>query len=249
MSFVLTDQVDRWIAMARRFFYAVALLPHGCPHCGGSLSMVHEGLCRCEACGRELDPTLKFQRCAACGEEPTLRIRRYQCRQCGADVPSRFLFDGLAFDADYFKIKMAESRQRHQELRDRVREMLAASRSRDLVLPPVELGEVPGLIDALNGLTAGLEPVPPRLRRDGFDLVRYESHLQAHIGPIAVRFEDLPPLSENSRQDRIWRFIAVLFLDQAGEIELWQDGPTIMVRKREADREGQGISGETEAAV
>ena len=178
-----------------------------------------------------------------------LRIRRYHCRQCGTDVPSRFLFDGLVWDREYYCQKMAESRQRRQELRERVREMLAASRSRDLVLTPADLAVVPGLIDALNSLIGGLEPLTLWLPRDGIDLLRYESHLQAHIGPIAVRFDDLPPLSENSRQDRIWRFIAILFLANAGAIELWQEGQTIWVMKHETDREGQGIPGENEAAA
>jgi len=211
--------------------------------------MVREGKARCEACGRELDPTLVFQACSACGGKLVLRIRRYHCQQCGADVPSRFLFDGLAFDALYFKAKMSESRQRRQDLRERVREMLAASRSRNLVPLPVDLAAVPGLIDALNGLVGGLEPVPLWLPRDGFDLARYKRHLQAHIGPIAIRFDDLPRLSEDSGQDRIWRFVALVFLDQAGLLELRQEGQCIWVMKRETDREGQGVSGETEAVA
>ena len=211
--------------------------------------MVREGKARCEACGRELDPTLVFQACSACGGKLVLRIRRYHCQQCGADVPSRFLFDGLAFDALYFKAKMSESRQRRQDLRERVREMLAASRSRNLVPLPVDLAAVPGLIDALNGLVGGLEQRTLWLPRDGFDLVRYENHLQAHIGPIAIRFDDLPPLSENSRQDRIWRFIAILFLANAGAVELWQESQTIWVMKHETDREGCRVFGETEAVA
>ena len=211
--------------------------------------MVREGKAGCEACGRELDPTLVFQACSACGGRLALRIRRYRCRQCGADVPSRFLFDCCVFDSEYFRLRVAESRQRKAELRERVREMLAASRSRDLVLTPADLAAVPGLIDALNGLVGGLEPVPLWLPRDGFDLARYKRHLQAHIGPIAIRFDDLPRLSEDSGQDRIWRFVALVFLDQAGLLELRQEGQCIWVMKRETDREGQGVSGETEAVA
>ena len=211
--------------------------------------MVREGLCRCEACGKEFDPTVLFQRCAACGGQPALAIRRYQCKQCGADVPSRFLFDGLAFDAEYFKIKMAESRQRRQDKREQIRQMLADSRSRPLAPEAGDLAEVPGLIDALNGLSMGIASTLPWLSSDGFDLARYESRLQAHIPPIPMRFDELPPLSENARQDRIRRFIAVLFLAQAGEIELWQDGATIMVMKRETDRERCRVPGETEAVA
>jgi len=227
----------------------VVLCGYACPDCGGAVLMVREGLCRCEKCSGDFDPTIRFQRCSVCGGHLVLSIRRYHCRQCGADVPSRFLFDGLAFDADYFRTKMTESRQRREELRERVREMLAASRSRDFVLPPADLAAFPGLIDALNGLIGGLEPIPLWLPRDGFDLARYERHLQAHIGPIAIQFDDLPPLSENSRQDRIWRFIALVFLDQAGLLELRQEGQIIWVMKCENDREGCRVPGETEAVA
>ncbi len=249
LAFSLSERVGRWADRVRDFFYAVVLCGHACPDCAGPVVMVREGLSRCERCGKDFDPTVLFQRCAACGGQPVLSIRRYHCRHCGADVPSRFLFDGLVWDRDYYGRKMTESRQRRQELRERVREMLAASRSRDLVPGPADLAAFPGLIDALNGLIGGLEPMPLWLPRDGFDLVRYEGHLQAHIGPIAIRFDDLPPLSEDSRQDRIWRFVAILFLAQAGGIELWQEGSRIMVMKRETDREGQGVSGETEAVA
>jgi len=249
LAFSLSERVTCWAEEARRFFYAVMLSGRSCPECGGAVLMVREGLCRCEDCGRDFDPSVRFQRCSACGGQPVLCIRRYHCRQCGADVSSRFLFDGLAFDALYFKAKMAESRQHRQELRERVREMLAASRSRDLVPPPADLAAVPGLIDALNSLTRGMESTPLWLPRDGFDLARYERHLQAHIGPIAVQFDDLPRLSENSRQDRIWRFIAILFLANAGAIELWQEGQTIWVMKHETDREGCRVPGETEAVA
>ena len=40
---------------------------------------------------------------------PSCMVRRYQCGQCGAEIRSRFLFDGLVFDAEYFRQKMAES--------------------------------------------------------------------------------------------------------------------------------------------
>lgn len=249
MALELSERVSRWTEEARGFFYSVVLCGHVCPDCGGALVMVRESLCRCEKCSGNFDPTIRFQRCTSCGGQLVVCIRRYQCRQCAAEVPSRFLFDGCVFDSEYFRRRVAESRQRREESRERVREMLAASRSRDLVPPPADLASVPGLIDALNGLTGGLEPVPQWLPPDDFDLARYERHLQTHVGSIAVQFDDLPRLSENSRQDRIWRFIALVFLDQAGLLELRQEGPCIWVRKRENDREGQGVPAETEAVA
>jgi hypothetical protein len=60
--------------------------------------------------------TPAFQRCDACGGELAVAIRRYRCRQCGADATLRFLFDGLVFDAEYFRQKMYECRSRKQDL-------------------------------------------------------------------------------------------------------------------------------------
>jgi len=71
---------------------------------------------------------------------------------------------------------------------------------------------------------------------------------RAHIERFPVSLDDLPPLIENRRLDRIWRFIAIIFLAHAGLAEVWQDGKDIMVMQREIDREGQDVSGELEEA-
>ena len=177
-----------------------------------------------------------------------MRVRRYQCRNCGRDIQSKFLFDGLAFDADYFRCKMIESRRRKIEQRKRVRQMLAESRSADLPLGVVDLAAVPGLLDALNSLTAGLDITFATGSRDEFDLKRYETHIKAHIRDFPTGLTDIPPLSENLRKDLIWRFIAVIFLAHAGIIDIQQKGQEIMVIKHEANRERQDVLGEPEEA-
>ena len=146
----LTERTAQYVNRARAFFYRVVLCRHACPECGRGLEMIGESRCRCRACRRDIDPTVAFQRCTACGGQPRLRIRRYKCTGCGSDIDSRFMFDGLVFDADYFRQKMAESRHRRYEQRERVRQMLAESRSADLPLGIADLGSVPGLVDALN---------------------------------------------------------------------------------------------------
>jgi predicted RNA-binding Zn-ribbon protein involved in translation (DUF1610 family) len=243
----LAEAAEAFRAKARRFFYRVMLIGHRCPGCNGFLDMVSESKCRCVSCGKQLDPTVVFQRCPACGGVPVVRVCRYQCKDCGGDIESRFLFHGLVFDADYFRTKMAESRQRKQEQRDRVRQMLAESRSGNLVLEHADLSGVPGLLEALNALTAGLDDSLAVEYRAQFDLRLYESHVQAHLRDYPVSLAGMPPLGENLRKDLIWRFIAVIFLAHAGVIDVWQDGRDIMVRKHEANRERCDISGESEA--
>jgi hypothetical protein len=242
----MAEAVEAFLERARRFFYSVMLIGHRCPKCNGSLAMVSEGRCRCISCHNVFDPTVTFQRCSECGGLPALRVKRYQCRGCGSDIISKFLFDGLTFDPEYFRQKMMESRKRKQDQRKRVRETLAESRCEDLPLDQANLDSVPGLIDALNALTAGIDEAIGVEARDEFDLRVYENHIQVHIQDFPVSLTEISPLSENLRKDLIWRFIAVIFLAHAGVVDVWQDGRDIVVKRHEANGERQDIPGESE---
>jgi len=246
LAFDMARAVEDFVRKARKFFYGVMLLGYRCPKCGGPFAMVAEGKCKCTLCGLDVDPTVQFQRCLACGGVPVLRVRRYVCSQCGGDIRSNFLFDGLVFDADYFQQKMAQSRQRRKELRERVREMLAETRSASLPLAGIELDSVPGLVDALNGLTASFDRDLVVEAKTAFDLRCYEKHIQAHIRDFPLNLRDIPPLKKDDRRDLVWQFIAIIFLAHAGTIDIWQEGQEIMVMKHEANRKGQDISGELE---
>jgi hypothetical protein len=142
---------------------------------------------------------------------------------------------------------MAESRQRKKELKERVSKMLAECRSADLPLQGIELSTVPRLLEVLNSLTAGFDEGFVIESRDEFDLEHYETYIQAHIQGFPLSLEEIPPLNEeNARKDRIWRFIAIIFLAHAGVIDIWQEGQEIMVMKHEANREGQDVFGKSE---
>ena len=140
------------------------------------------------------------------------------------------------FDAEYYREAMAKSRRRKLERREQARIFAVENRSAALEPPAVDLESVPGLIDALDGLAVGPEFVALAPLCRGFDLKRYESHVQAHIGPIAVSFDEIPSLGEDARKDRVWRFVALIFMAHAGLIAICQEGQTIMVNAI-ADRE------------
>ena len=248
LAFDLAETVEQFIQRVRLFYYHVMLFGHACPHCQGQLSMIAESKCLCDDCGQEFDPTEEFQRCTACGGKIKLRIRRYQCRDCGQDVQSRFLFDGLVFNREYFAARMSESRQRKKEQRERVRQMLAESRSAVLPLEPLDFDAVPGLLEALNSLTASSDSELAYETKAEFDLGRYERHIKAHVRHFSIRLTDIPPLGENSRKDLIWRFIAVIFLAHAGLLHIWEDGTVIMVKRHAIDRKRQGVPGEAAEA-
>ena len=247
LAFELAQAVEALVARTRTFYYEVMLSAYACPRCAGRLTMIGESQCKCISCGHQLDPTIAYQRCTSCDGTPRMRVFRYVCRRCGRDVPSRFVFDGRVFDHEYFRQRMAESRERKLAAQERTPPSHVALQSGAIAQPPAQLSAVPGLAEALNGLVGGPDVVAwLPLIREGFDLKRYQTHLQAHIGPIEVCFDDLPPFGDNARTDRIWRFVALVFMAHAGDIDLWQEGQTIWVMQRGTDGKRQGVLGETE---
>lgn len=244
----MLQSVQGFVRKARCYYYAVVLARFRCPQCQGMLEMIRERLCRCTACDWEYDPTLEFQGCGQCGARPRLRIRRYECSGCRSEVVSQFLFDGLVFDPDYFRQKMAESRSRKIEQRERVRVMLAECRSLPLNAEALDATAVADLTGAFDRLTGSVEIARIPGSRDEFDLRRYQRHIRAHLGPFPVALDELPPVSEDVRIDRIWRFIAIIFLAHAGIVDIWQEGQTVMVKQLETDREGQDVFGDLESS-
>ena len=243
----MVDAVGLFMEKAKGFFYAVMLFGHRCPKCNGSLIMARDGKCLCVSCGNEADPTIAFQRCSECGGIPVLRVRRYRCQNCGKDIQSKFLFNGLAFDTDYFRLKMVESRKRKQVCREKVRQMLAESRSTTISLPPAELEAFPDLIEALNQLTADSQASMKVESQAQFDLHRYETHIQANVQDFPRCLTDIPPLTKDLRKDIIWRFITIIFLAHSGQIDIWQEGPDVMVTKHETNRKRQNLPGNLDA--
>ena len=246
-AFELGQAVETFVGHARDFYYEVMLSNATCPRCEGGLRMLRESYCRCASCGSAFDPTVAFQRCPDCEGRVRLRICRYRCVLCGADVRSRFVFDARVYDAEYFRECMAQSRQRKLEGCVQAREAVIDTRS--AVLSPVFAGldEVPGLIEALNGLVTdpALAALVP-LAAKGFDLKRYEAHVQMHLGDAETAFDDIPPLEDNRRLDRIRRFITIIFMAHAGALELRQDGADITVIRCATDRKRSNVFSELE---
>jgi len=245
LAFNMGTAVETFLVKARRFYYLVMLLGYRCPKCNASLTMVKEGRCRCDACKYEFDPTVTLQTCSKCGGVPVLRVRRYQCSHCGSNIESAFLFDGIVFNAEYFRRKVAESRQRKQEKTEQVRKMLAECRSGPLTLTATGLDSVPGLVEVLNSLTRGVEADVPLELKSRFDIDRYQTHIRSALIEGPTRLREIAPLAEDLRLDLIWRFVAVVFLTHTGSVDVRQQGQVIWVMNND-DREGQDVFGDVE---
>jgi Zn finger protein HypA/HybF involved in hydrogenase expression len=244
---ILQGRIEALLSQVRELFYKVVLTGHRCLHCDGRLKMEREGLAACEECDRVIDPTVAFQHCPQCEGNLRLVIRRYRCCRCGRDVPSRFLFDGKVFDADYFRRRMAESRRRRSKTEARQRVKVVAA-SNTVATGPADIDAVPGLGEALSLLVGQPDPEWVEEARSRFDLAACEQHVLQHLDTEPTRLTDIPPMKDGSRRERIWIFIAVIFLSHAGRVEIRQDDQIIWVTPRETDRERQTVPGDAEAA-
>jgi hypothetical protein len=156
-------------------------------------------------------------------------------------VASRFLFDGLVFDAAYFREKMAEHRRRRLEQRRSMARAAVDNRSGTLHVSAIDLGSIPGLVDDLDSLVSGVGQAVTWQPEGGFDLRRYQSHIRAHVHDFPVASREIPCLREDPRKDLIWRFVAATFMAHFGQLDVWQEGVTIWVTRHEAHGEGQGV--------
>jgi hypothetical protein len=136
---------------------------------------------------------------------------------------------------------MGESRQRKQALKKEVQEMLAQCRSEPAQLYASDVQSIPGLTEALNGLTSGIEISIPVELRGKFDLGQYQRHICRILSDGPRKLRQIPKIIENVRLDLIWRFIAVIFLEHSGAVSLRQQGYDIWVIKN-AQRKGSSVS-------
>ena len=143
---------------------------------------------------------------------------------------------------------MVEHRARRKQQRERVGKMLAETRSDHVDLPGVDLEAVPGLVEALDSLTVDMVSAVAWSPSAEFDLERYQRHVRHHVESWDIDFDDIPDLIESRRLDRIWRFIAVIFLVHKGVIDVEQQASTLLLRKNEVNGEGQGILGDIESS-
>lgn len=246
LGLVLVEAVTKLKRRVRRFYYRAVLLARTCPACGGALAMQRDDLARCSGCGNSFDPTVEFQRCDRCGGRLQRNISRYRCGRCGAPAESRYAFEPVTLDRAYYAKKMRESRRRKRKKKSRRHRRLLLARSR-CIHPDRKprLDDVPDLPDALDRM-AGL-PLPENLvqrylQDPELDLGRYRRHILENMACWEVLFDRIPPLLEDGRRDRIFRFVACVYMWHEGEVKLVQQDDMLVIERNEPDREGQSIS-------
>jgi len=218
----------------RAYYFEVMLSPYQCPRCGGRLHMTDQSLAAC-SCGNTLDPTISFQRSPCCGMALVKKTLHYACSGCQQTVPSRFLFDEKVFDAAYFREMMQESRARAIQRRQEIGRLLAESRSGALLLTEeIRLDSLDGLTQdldlfikdtALGDSSVGFEA------RSSFRMDDYRNHILSVGTWSGLLFSQITPLIEDGRQDKVWRFVTLVFMDNDGEVDLSQNGGDIWIQR------------------
>ena len=215
---------------ARAFYYEVVLSVHPCPQCGGQLTTTGISQAACLRCGAQTDPTVAFQRSACCDASLVRKRTHYACAKCGRVVPSRFLFDEVIQDSEYFVNKMRESRERKRRQRQELIAIMAASRSDPLtIMGDIEVN--PGLATALNEfIGTGTDNALPAFRGVGqFSLEDYRRIILVHLQGGAASFDTFPIVVDDTHLDRARRFITLIFMEHGHEVRLEELNTGILV--------------------
>ena len=218
----------------RAYYFEVVLSAHQCLECGGRLRMTGQSQCSC-SCGKTFDPTLEFQRSGCCGASLLRRTFHYACSKCHEVFPSRFIFDEKVFDSGYFREMMRESRARAKQRREEIGRLLLEARSGTLpLLEEPSLESIHGLLEDLDlFVQQGTQDVPPCgfEPKQEFSMAQYRDHILSSLGWGAVSFSGIPAMSEESRRDRAWRFITLVFMQNDRMVDLIQEGDNIWVQR------------------
>jgi hypothetical protein len=154
-------------------------------------------------------------------------------------VASKFLFDERLFDKAYFREMMQEVRTRQRRKREELKLLLASSRSDTLLLTedPV-LESIQGLTEALDGFIGINVDLYEISQNWGFNMDYYKGHMLSVLGMGTRLFSDIPHFIENSKKDKTWRFVTLIFMQQEGDVSLTQYGADILVERVENEAYG-----------
>jgi hypothetical protein len=230
----VAGRLEAYKTQARQFYFMVILSSYSCPACGGKLRMTGTSECTCR-CGKIMDPTLTFQKSSCCSAKLKRKSVHYACSHCHKTAPSRFLFDEKLFDRQYFCKMMRESRARSKSKIEKLKQLLADSRSNTLTLTDTpDLESIPGFVDDLNDFIQVTPDETVQMMssdRLQFSMRAYRRHIYSFITWDGIAFSKIAPLVDDVRVDRIWRFITLIYMYQDREVTLCQQGQDIFVKK------------------
>jgi len=130
---------------------------------------------------------------------------------------------------------MRGARDRKKRKQEEIRRLLAESRSNTLVfVEEPELETIPGLIEDLDEFILGEKlEFPDTIFENGdiFNIEKYWSHIQQILGWDPIHFSEIPPLEDNHRRDRAYRFITMIYMQNDRKVDIEQEGNDLFVQR------------------
>jgi len=230
----IQSNVKAFKERSKLYYFDVLFTKYRCPVCNRRFQISDSSQAKC-ICGNSFDPTIEFQRSVCCNANLTRQIFHYVCSNCGKYVKSIFLFDERLFDINYFREMMARSRERKRRRAEMLNRVIR-ERSHELILfgdfkPEFLDGLSEDLNDLINTNSAMISE-EINTETDEFDMLRYWHHILLGLHD-EILFSRILPISKNSRKDRIWRFITLIFMEHEQKIWLTQYDNDILVEKYE----------------
>jgi len=130
---------------------------------------------------------------------------------------------------------MRESRERAKKKREMVKQLLADSRSGVLEITETpDLESVPGLVEDLNDFigaeTTDMDQVVFN-ERPPFRMADYRAHINSILSWDSILFSEIAALIDDLRDDKIWRFITLIYMQHDQEVKLTQHENDILVKR------------------
>jgi len=230
------DRIAQLKQKTKNFYFQVLLSQYNCPKCSGELTMTGQSQCSC-SCGNIFDPTLTFQKSSCCDAQLIRKTFHYACSRCKRTNPSRFIFDERIFDREYFRVMMQASRAKAKKKKQEMIKFLTEARSGELpLLQEPCLESVPGLVQNLDDLVGADAPIPNNSGFEidtGFEMKDYRSHILSALGCGSRMFSSINRILSDPREDRIWRFVTLIFMQHEQEVELNQYDNDLLIESIE----------------
>ena len=130
---------------------------------------------------------------------------------------------------------MREFRKKEKNRKEAIRRLLAESRSG--VLPLTEdpdLEAIPGLIQDLNDFIQSESDEMVSIAfitKPRFSMDDYRDHINSILSWDCMLFSNIDPLTNDFRNDKIWRFITLIFMQNDREVDLAQHGNDLVIQR------------------
>jgi hypothetical protein len=226
--------LDSYREKVKKYYFDVLFTRYRCPSCKGKFHYMGLSLAKC-SCGLVINPTIEFQRSSCCNAMLFKKICHYACSKCGRSVPSKFLFDERLFDAEYFREMMSQYRGKKRRDSRNYRYLCRELSGSFFLEEDFDLGQLEDLDMDLKDLI-GSEQIEVDFdfacEESEYNMDLYWAHVTKELaGYDELLFDSFGELDKDSRKDRIWRFVTLVFMEQERLVMLLQDGDDILVEK------------------